>query len=1339
MPTQLIFTPLPNGVGTGGVHVDGEHLRLSVHIAPRLTASGSQFLDAFPLMVDWPAALAQAKLIVTVDGIAHEAFVASTTSSAHWTALFPGDKTGVESFVPKDFSDAPVHSFPAAAVEDFLAGQYGRFGLSSGAEYPSSTQLLDDNALGPIRFTGRVGMMERDGILEELLDERTSLKHNPSSATSLDPRREILQVLDFHKPPTDAVLPEIPLIEIDFHKAVTFLQGYPSVLRTLGLVVDVEVPISRGVPLGVVGTQVDVDWTELAPPLAAPTMTRPVMATLYDPGAGQFEAQPSTLAGQLDLRVVDGALPFDDPSRYQVVRVDTDGGAEKLSDLAGNVHQATKEHPTVDTPDDYALPSLRSGGVAVARVGMGAQLHESTVRSQALEVVVGGSGDPGLFAEDVTRGVRIDVFDVDSGRWFPLCGRTGTVQIATEEAVPEDVEGWVSVAPTSAVDDSTADLYLPETLFHWDGWSLVVERPGAQLTNRPDGAGNAVPGETPEPNAALARDTNAPHPDIDLTHRFTVPNGSLPRLRFGRRYRIRARIVDLAGNGPGFGDPSSTDFTHATPEFEYLRFEPVQSPPVHLRAPTLPAEEVDRVVVRTDNETGAMTVPTSDRHIAPPKSGQYENEVLGLCDLAGGGLDGSLYPTLAARDPLGVNHPSNQPQPDTRFAVTGDDGGVFWFDVPELGVEYLPDGLAKFAALTYASGPNAGQFLLVDFPGTWPDRRAFRIRAVEGNGVASLVVDDATERVVEVPLRQADIVDLRVSTAFARGDEDLLAVWDWTERYANSIGANLTAVRDLAHTGRHWMLSPYRTLTLVHAVKQPLTTAEFAQLTTARLEGETFARLRGQLTLDRPSTQRIDVVAEWTDAVDLGAPAPPAPSPTTPDPYSQPVGEVVACSFDYEHGENAPGPITFEGRHEFHDTKRRDITYRLRSVSRFPEYFAETTSFPAPMPGNLVAVDAAGIAPGTTSLHAPDGVIDPDLYVIDPVAGTLSFPVTDPEPSPAPPPGTPLELRYVPGSITRDGAVVNHVVQSSARPLAPSVHYVIPTFGWETSRSTTATTSTRRGGGLRVYLDRPWWSSGRGELLGVVTFPAGESGGDDPDLVPEGLSAFVTQWANDPIYDGPDLPSRHPRMASFPDAVETRTGLLLAERPVQVNVAGHQVDFDPERKLWFCDLTVDCGSAYNPMIRLALARFQPESIQGVHLSPVVLAEFSQLAPDRFTTISPGRGRSVNVAVSGPSYTATEGDQARGKVFVQLEEREQTWGDDTVGWRPVGPAKGLRRVLVRTAHPTWTGNVQLPKTTKALRLVVTQYETFRTDDRGPSNRSGRTIGHRPVYVDILPLD
>ena len=72
------------------------------------------------------------------------------------------------------------------------------------------------------------------------------------------------------------------------------------------------------------------------------------------------------------------------------------------------------------------------------------------------------------------------------------------------------------------------------------------------------------------------------------------------------------------------------------------------------------------------------------------------------------------------------------------------------------------------------------------------------------------------------------------------------------------------------------------------------------------------------------------------------------------------------------------------------------------------------------------------------------------------------------------------------GGFTRTSEEIVVDVPASSRPLAPEIVYVIPTFGWERQIDTNLKRSVRFGGGLRVYMRRPWFSSGEGELLGVT-------------------------------------------------------------------------------------------------------------------------------------------------------------------------------------------------------------------------------------------------------------
>src|SRR5690349_2359105 len=75
-----------------------------------------------------------------------------------------------------------------------------------------------------------------------------------------------------------------------------------------------------------------------------------------------------------------------------------------------------------------------------------------------------------------------------------------------------------------------------------------------------------------------------------------------------------------------------------------------------------------------------------------------------------------------------------------------------------------------------------------------------------------------------------------------------------------------------------------------------------------------------------------------------------------------------------------------------------------------------------------------------------------------------------------------------------------------------------------------------------------------------------------------------------------------------------------------------------ERRLWFCDIELDPGTAYFPFVRLALARTQTVSAEGARLSNAVLADFAAVAPGRWlAVVATEAPRSWHVTVSGHTY------------------------------------------------------------------------------------------------------
>jgi len=271
---------------------------------------------------------------------------------------------------------------------------------------------------------------------------------------------------------------------------------------------------------------------------------------------------------------------------------------------------------------------------------------------------------------------------------------------------------------------------------------------------------------------------------------------------------------------------------------------------------------------------------------------------------------------------------------------------------------------------------------------------------------------------------------------------------------------------------------------------------------------------------------------------------------------------------------------------QFRDTKYRRVAYTAVATTRFREYFPPSITDD---PAKITRTGADG------ALQPPDAA--------NPV---LPPPVNASHPLPL--------------------GVVD--VPSTARPQTPKLLYVVPTFGHELQAGRDGSmTSIRSGGGLRIYLERPWYSSGDGELLGVVLAP--EYNGFiqatrrvlRPTLKAPDAS-HLTQWGLSPAQVSRGLPAPYaPKLDQFTAAELSANGISIDEQPgTAVVVAGHQVAYDADRRLWYCDITLDPGEAYYPFVRLALARCQPNSVGDAELSRVVLADFMQLAPDRTASI-----------------------------------------------------------------------------------------------------------------------
>jgi len=864
-----------------------------------------------------------------------------------------------------------------------------------------------------------------------------------------------------------------------FHDVVAFLREHPQLLRAFGLIVDFEVAVWS-----------DVEEVRVVPTLppwpAGPSPQASCPWTSCSLDAGRFLAKPRPDGG-LARGVVrlGGAGPVggsDNPD-WAVVTFDVDAAMTRV--------------PTADEPEP-ALPGLRSAGLGLLHTR-----RERELRTRLGRASRGGSVDGAyLFADDLVLGYRVDVSEEGSGEWRSLCERRAEYTVGGR---PLGLAGgWVEeghVKRDAMTAAAGGPLECDELVVRWDGWSLVVPRPA------PRGRGEA-PRPTP------------------LDWRFSVVP-PLPRLRFGRDYRLRLRIADLAGGGLTVDDLAADGSpAEATEPVFYGRVEPVPAPLVATTGEYGPGEAIERLVIRGPGgpppevpDPDPKGVPPADPverepHLPPPDGRLLSVPPVSveLADKHGffdGEADGEAAWQLARRAMPGLRGVEVEPAERRRPAP------------------WLPDPLANQWVVQSRGTPATAAA-----SGPWeavPGSRRLEYAPVELELTGGTAVQlSRGEGKVSISLPAAQQLEVDVSCAPAASDAPQLAMLWWMPN--ESFEAIWTDVL----RGRHPHITPARTLHLVHAVQRPLK-RPVGHLVASREPGETFATLTSAsgIALDRASTARLDLNANWKDWSDHGE---------GPDKFASVGSDVVTTGAD-------PWPLVPK-RHEFGDTRRRRVIYRLSAVSRFQEYF------------------------------------DPRLLKSDPQAF----------------------------AIAGDAMAVD--IFSSARPAPPVVLHTVPAFtregpdpqpGWQEWRR------LRRGGLLRVHMPEDWYSSGQAEQLAVVVWPE--------DFPPREAWPFLSEAGRDPIFGATD--PKHWLVSSDlagPQGAPAKA--YLEELGTEVPIVPFTPWWDPELGGWNAD--VDLGplgrTSYRPFVELALVRYQPLSLDRLHISPVVRSEMIQLLPERNLTV-----------------------------------------------------------------------------------------------------------------------
>lgn len=1243
--------------------------------------------------------------------------------------------------------------------------------------------------------------------------------------------------------------------KIDFHEALSSMSDFPKLMRMLGVVIDFEIPVSS-LPSSATWIQFESPWG-IHTPVAYNKDT--FCKTAIALNGGKFQAANNPELGAKS-EVENGMVKLNDESLFKLVGLDVDGAGLKIIQLArtllpySNLPESKPMYASTDdlmieqanisnliqTPPakfylqdlgeekEQPLPALRSNGITLTKQER-AKYVEAMIDRMAFanKTAIENNQAPLFYAEDLLRGYRVDVKDINEGAWRSLCERVGKYKLGNKnfEIIDEGYLKSASMSRENPDNDSSKsnrselDAYLHEAVFTWFGWSLVADKPGKTIVqNTYDSSGKAL--ETPR-EEVKHRDESKPETEFGLITNFKTKPSSLPKLRFGNSYKFRLRTVDLAGNSLPLETQSDTN---ASAPLTYRRFEPIPSPVLMPRKTFSEGESLEAMVIRSNYEKNSfeyndqnyvkdITIKKyyngyfheNDRHVVPPKSAQNMAEHHKVFDSALGinknyeqwykialKEEGQLSDTkivdinsgektIDVSGDIEIITTPNTPLPHAKLPLApGEPLGQGQYIVnksEKLVLPYLPEHIAKgasFRRLPFAGGgggyiefvtvPESGGELItkVPFDVSFPDASPFKIRIIEGNGVPSW---DVSTRTLIVKLPKAMVANVDFSCFINSSDADYMGIIDWLPNDKKSMAKTLATI------GGTWMITPWRTLTMVHAVQQPLIAPKFTNLKTRKeLIGQTYALLDGKYDVNVESTGQIDILAKWKDPNDDPANKKYTGGESEEDFINNKghIGDLLLMNKKYNPNsvsisdeldliKNIPSKnedsvkntnedkiIRGDGRDEGgkEKSKRTNSDDNFEANKRTSDNVKFNFLKAIPLDTSLVKLDLSEnnfaketyfkwqkkyLLPlnfdnmlfkhefGDTKYHKVSYMIKGTTrfreYFPQEIWGNeINDPKNDDVLN-----GEDLKKR-----IHRIGEKIEVKVLNSARPDSPKILYVVPTFGWDKPSEGAPTNSgngvpidivsRRCGGGLRVYLERPWFSSGDEELLGVIlaegfTASSGlkaikNTGGKN---IPDKLKPYVTQWGNDPIWSSELLKGVTPDSTDFPLSVKTLSGLTIPDlEGVTVTAVGHKPEYDKVRGLWYCDIDVDMGNTYYPFIRMALARFQPNSIDDTHLSPVILSDFAQLTPSRVAAITFTDKDRFRIMVSGTYGTNSFTVKANiGDIYnYQTKNKEG---------KEVGIGLQYSRVIMATIEKKTGVNTWIPVSEEFTNLIVPPFK------------------------------
>lgn len=247
---------------------------------------------------------------------------------------------------------------------------------------------------------------------------------------------------------------------------------------------------------------------------------------------------------------------------------------------------------------------------------------------------------------------------------------------------------------------------------------------------------------------------------------------------------------------------------------------------------------------------------------------------------------------------------------------------------------------------------------------------------------------------------------------------------------------------------------------------------------------------------------------------------------------------------------------------------------------------------------------------------------------------------------------------------------------------------------------------------------------------------------EDEAALPVELREQVSWLNRDPIHSTDPVPA----LAAETMFTGFRTGVdvPLSEGGPTVRALAYPVFFDGGN--WYADIELPGAvvSSYSPFVRLAVARFQADSLfapQDVRMSTVVTADLAPALPTRQLIVT-RTDAGLNITLTG---VARRSDHQANRVFASLERLAPGTPPDQADLLSLAPTDPGFPAWTRLAGATVTGLVNqilpalpVPTDAGALRLVVREVEELQSSSSALGVDAPNEIADRTVFVDVVDL-